>query len=214
MLRIGVQLPVWCDDAGEYLADARALDAAGVDSLWLDDDGDSAWLMLAAISAVTGQARLVAPVAPMAMSGLAARVAVLDRLSRGRLVLGVTSPSLLGPARATGSCPLILHCPDAAVDVGARSADGVLDVHDSPAACARAFTRVQQLRQREQQDGAFEYWARVDVPGDRAAWRRTLADYGAVGATGVIVRAEPRLLDMLRNADEDDDRSDLILAQG
>jgi len=35
-----------------------------------------------------------------------------------------------------------------------------------------------------------------------------------VGATGVIVPADPRLLDLVRNADVEDDRSDLTLAQG
>jgi hypothetical protein len=41
-----------------------------------------------------------------------------------------------------------------------------------------------------------------------------LAAAVADGTTGVIVPAGPRLLDLLRNADEEDDRSDLILAQG
>jgi hypothetical protein len=41
-----------------------------------------------------------------------------------------------------------------------------------------------------------------------------LRDFEAAGATGVIVRADPRLLDLLRNADEDEDRSDLTLTQG
>jgi len=41
-----------------------------------------------------------------------------------------------------------------------------------------------------------------------------LLDYEAARATGVLVPAGPRLLDMLRNADEEDDRSDLALAQG
>ena len=62
MLKIGVRLPSQFEDAGEYLADARALEAAGVDSLWLDEAGHEPWLVLAAIAAVTGRARLVAPV--------------------------------------------------------------------------------------------------------------------------------------------------------
>jgi hypothetical protein len=36
----------------------------------------------------------------------------------------------------------------------------------------------------------------------------------AVGATGIIVPADPRLLDLLRNGDEEEDRSDLGLSQG
>jgi hypothetical protein len=39
-------------------------------------------------------------------------------------------------------------------------------------------------------------------------------EYEEAGASGVIVPADPRLLDLLRNGDEEDDRSDLQLAQG
>ncbi len=49
MLKIGVRLPRQFEDAGEYLADARALESAGADSLWLDDAGYEPWLLLAAI---------------------------------------------------------------------------------------------------------------------------------------------------------------------
>jgi hypothetical protein len=61
MLEIGVQLPGRFDDSGDYLADAWAMDAAGVDSIWLDDEGYDRWQLLAAIAAVTGRARLMAP---------------------------------------------------------------------------------------------------------------------------------------------------------
>jgi hypothetical protein len=47
-----------------------------------------------------------------------------------------------------------------------------------------------------------------------AHWRGVLEAAGEVGATGIIVPSDPRLLDLLRNADEEDDRSDLTLAQG
>ena len=60
----------------------------------------------------------------------------------------------------------------------------------------------------------FESWSRIQVPDDRERWQRTLREYEAAGAYGVIVRANPRLLDLLRNVDGDDDRSDLQLAQG
>ena len=51
-------------------------------------------------------------------------------------------------------------------------------------------------------------------PTGREQWRGALAAAGAVGATGILVPANPRLLDLLRNGDEEDDRSDLTLAQG
>ncbi|HKX06495.1 MAG TPA: LLM class flavin-dependent oxidoreductase, partial [Methylomirabilota bacterium] len=62
MLKIGVLLPARFSEAGDYLADARALDAAGVDSLWLRDDDFDPWLVLAGIAAVTGRARLAVSV--------------------------------------------------------------------------------------------------------------------------------------------------------
>jgi hypothetical protein len=48
----------------------------------------------------------------------------------------------------------------------------------------------------------------------RPEWKETLLAYEEVGATGVIVPMDPRLLDLLRNPDVDDDRSDLQMAVG
>jgi hypothetical protein len=39
-------------------------------------------------------------------------------------------------------------------------------------------------------------------------------EYEEAGATGIVVPLDPRLLDLLRNGDEEEDRSDLGLAQG
>ena len=55
---------------------------------------------------------------------------------------------------------------------------------------------------------------RTDFPVDRPAWRRTLHAHAAAGATGVVVRHDERLLDLLRNPERDDDRSDMQLVQG
>jgi len=52
------------------------------------------------------------------------------------------------------------------------------------------------------------------MPDDRETWRRLRREYEDAGATGIIVPSDPRLLDLLRNGDEEDDRSDLGLAQG
>src|SRR5262245_28562490 len=92
MLKIGVWLPRQFEDAGEYLADARALDAAGVDSLWLDGGFHDPWLLLGGIAAVTGRSRLVAPVSlhdGREGASLRIRVETLHRLSRGRAALTV-----------------------------------------------------------------------------------------------------------------------------
>jgi hypothetical protein len=57
-------------------------------------------------------------------------------------------------------------------------------------------------------------WETVPLPEGRSAWRAVLADAGQRGVTGLVVAADPRLLDLLRNPDEEIDRRDLQLAQG
>jgi alkanesulfonate monooxygenase SsuD/methylene tetrahydromethanopterin reductase-like flavin-dependent oxidoreductase (luciferase family) len=55
------------------------------------------------------------------------------------------------------------------------------------------------------------------IPGDpdsRAAWRQTLLDASGRGPAGLLVPAGPRLLDILRNPDDQGGRRDLQLAQG
>jgi hypothetical protein len=54
----------------------------------------------------------------------------------------------------------------------------------------------------------------VTLPEGRVAWRELLADARQRGVPGLIVPADPRLLDLLRNPDEEIDRRDLQLAQG
>jgi hypothetical protein len=61
----------------------------------------------------------------------------------------------------------------------------------------------------------LEGWIEVEFPADRAAWRATLAEAEENRAPGVILAMDPRLLDLLRNPDVEDDRAtDLQLAQG
>lgn len=145
-MKIGVIFPSRFEDPGEFLADARAMEAADADSVWLEDDSDGLdpMLALAAIAAVTSQLRLgcvsARPLDPN-------RVATLQQLSRQRFI------------------------------------------------------------------AVPERWRRVEMPADRDAWAKTLAD--AEGAAdGVLVPLDPRLLDILRHPDDVIDRSDLILAQG
>jgi hypothetical protein len=57
-------------------------------------------------------------------------------------------------------------------------------------------------------------WESVPMPEGRAAWRETVADARQRGVPGLILPADPRLLDLLRNPDEEIDRRDLQLAQG
>jgi len=63
-------------------------------------------------------------------------------------------------------------------------------------------------------DGEWEHWLRVPPPTGRAAWRETLADATERGAPGLLVPADSRLLDMLRNPVDPGGRQDLHIAQG
>jgi probable F420-dependent oxidoreductase len=105
-LRIGIQLPEVERDVRwpEYLAMARAADAAGFDSIWLGDHllyrGDGrpergpweAWTLLAALAAATERVTLGPLVACAGFHppGLIAKMAAtVDEVSGGRFVLGV-----------------------------------------------------------------------------------------------------------------------------
>jgi len=224
VLKIGVLLPAHFVDTGDYLADARALDAAGVDSLWLTGGGFDPWLVMSGIAAVTGQARLAVPISARdaeTPDGLARRLATLDRLSRGR-VLATVAPAddpagteaLITCARRGGPRPVLVEALGGGhALVGARHADGLVATAE-PAECHAAFDQARDRRERDRLSTPFELWTRIPAPAGPEQWRERLAGAAAVGATGVIVPADPRLLDLVRNGDQEDDRSDLTLAQG
>jgi len=79
VLRIGVRC-VLTGDAGELFADARAIEAAGADSLWADAADGDPYVLLAALAALTWRVGLVAVGAPAG-----AGRATCERLARGRL---------------------------------------------------------------------------------------------------------------------------------
>ena len=93
-MKIGVLLPSRFEDPGEFLADARAMEAAGADSVWLEEgDGYDPMLALAACAAVTGKLRLglIVPDSPSPSGGESARgFETLQHLSRLRAVVGVS----------------------------------------------------------------------------------------------------------------------------
>jgi luciferase-like monooxygenase len=221
MLKIGVRLPRQFEDSGDYLADARAMESAGADSLWLDDDGYDPWLLLAGMATITGRIRLVAPVASAELRGskdLEPRIATLSRLSRGRMALAVTGAAEGGAgvdaaialARGAHCCVILETASDRRVGL----ADGVVGFSESPERFRAAVEPVTKFREREKLTGAFERWAAIKMPDDRETWRRVRREYEEAGATGIVIPLDPRLLDLLRNGDEEEDRSDLGLAQG
>jgi len=224
MLKIGVLLPCRFDDTGDYLADARALDSAGVDSLWLDNGGYEPWLVLAALATVTGQSRLVAPLTVAdgaAAAALDLRMATLAQLSRGRTVLSIGQAvkadgveTLIALARRSGYRVILDVASERHASLAARLADGLVGFDDSPELLQTTVPAIRRLREEAKLPEPFESWSRIKVPDDREQWQRTLREYEAAGAYGIIVPADPKLLDLLRNVDGDDDRSDLQLAQG
>jgi hypothetical protein len=63
-------------------------------------------------------------------------------------------------------------------------------------------------------DGDWERWERVPPPVSRASWQETLAAAVERGAEGLLVPADSRLLDLLRNPVQPGGRQDIHLAQG
>jgi hypothetical protein len=59
-----------------------------------------------------------------------------------------------------------------------------------------------------------ERWIHVGFPKDRDEWRAMRASAAESGATGIVLPNDPRLIDLLRNPDVVDDRSDLNIATG
>ncbi len=91
MVNVGVVLPAWFSDAGEYLADARALEEAGVHSLWLEakDRSPDPGMLLAAIAAVTSRVKLgLRMPSGDDAQGFDVRLDTLQRLSRFRAITG------------------------------------------------------------------------------------------------------------------------------
>ena len=145
-LRIGVRLAV-TGDAGELFADAKAVEAAGADSLWIDSADGDPYVVLAALAAVTWRVRLIARGAP---ARGAARETCAN-LARGRLVVAEESE---------------------------------------------------------------ERWSESAFPASRTAWDELRNASTAAGLTGVVLPNDPRLIDLLRNADIIEARDDLKLSFG
>ena len=130
MPKIGVRLPAAFASAGEFLADAQALEAAGADLITFGAGDLDRSLLLAALAGATSRVGLHVAGSPSE---------TLRQLARSRLVEDL------------------------------------------------------------------EGWQEVPFPADRGAWR----------TAGLLLEMDPRLLDLLRNPDLEDDRSgDLQLAQG
>ncbi|TMC78184.1 MAG: hypothetical protein E6J09_05235 [Chloroflexi bacterium] len=63
-------------------------------------------------------------------------------------------------------------------------------------------------------EGERERWRQLPFPASRAAWTELRAKHEADGLSGLVLPNDPRLLDLLRNPDVQEDRSDIKLAFG
>jgi alkanesulfonate monooxygenase SsuD/methylene tetrahydromethanopterin reductase-like flavin-dependent oxidoreductase (luciferase family) len=127
-----------------------------------------------------------------------------------------TIPAIrLAPPLRTGGPPLLVGgFSPPGYRRAATMGDGFIHGGGQPDRVAADFERVLDLRRAADREGPFELWVQVGAPTGRPEWKETLLAYEEVGATGVIVPMDPRLLDLLRNPDVDDDRSDLQMAVG
>ncbi len=200
-VRIGVLLDQRPSDLTAWLADAAAFDAAGADSLWVDPLPEASLdpvALMAALAVVTHRSLLVvgpsgldsaaprrtAGPATMASPERPAGLATVVRLARGRLRVR---------AEFTGD----IDVPAGATLLAYRGVGG------DPSAAETV-----------PEDGSERPWLVVAVPEGRASWRVELRDAAGRGGYGVVVAADSRMLDILRNPDDDGDRRDLQLAMG
>lgn len=85
MVKVAVRMPSAIGDPGEFLADVRALEAAGADGLWFSPEGEGGWLLLGAVAEATHRIRIGLDGGPHA----AVTVATLDKLAGGRVLVSV-----------------------------------------------------------------------------------------------------------------------------
>lgn len=176
------------DELGEWLSDGAAFEAAGADALFADFARTSPLdplAMTAALAAVTFRALLVTPLPPWDGPVAVRTLGTIDRLSRGRI-------RILADAVESGEL--------AEVVAG-------LGVFRRVSADPEVFEQIRE-------SGEVRRWLSAPAPDSRAAWRQSLTDAAEQGFGGLLVPVGPRLLDILRNPDDQGDRRDLQLAQG
>jgi len=83
VIRVAVTLPAVIADAGEFLADAAALDAAGADAIFVGGGSADPAVVLGAIAAVTRRVRLGSEGGDQALTQRS--IETLRAMSRGRV---------------------------------------------------------------------------------------------------------------------------------
>ena len=176
------------DELGGWLADGAAFEAAGADALCIDVAPEpelDPLSLTAALAALTFRALLITSLPAAGSPAIAGTLGTIEQLSRGRL-------RILADAIPSGELA------DIALRVGVfRRVPGDPE----------AFEHVHEPEEAQR-------WISVPSPDSRAAWRQTLLDASEGGHAGLLVPAGPRLLDILRNPDDQGGRRDLQLSQG
>jgi len=100
-MKVGVLFPSRFEEPGEFFADARAMEAAGVDSVWMEDDGTGLdpLLALAAIGASVHELRLglIRPSGSAGNPEYDRRISTLQLLSHRRAIVGLAeSAGIIG----------------------------------------------------------------------------------------------------------------------
>jgi len=189
-VKVGVLLARQPDDLGEWLADGTAFEAAGADALWVDfapkPELDSLALT-AALAAVTFRSLLVTtmPASDGPSQAPARMLATIEQLSHGRL-------RIVADATPFG---------------------GLGEIGSGLGVFRRIPVAPETFEHTREPDEA-ERWVSAPSPDSRATWRATLLDAAERGFRGLLVPADPRLLDIMRNPDDPGERRDLQLAQG
>ena len=176
------------DDLGEWLADGAAFEAAGADALCIDVAPEpelDPLSLTAALAALTFRSLLITGLPAAGSPAIAGTLGTIGRLSHGRL-------RILADAIPPGELA------DIALRLGAF----------------RRVSRDPDVFEHMRAPEEAERWISVPSPDSRAAWRQTLLDASEGGHAGLLVPAGPRLLDILRNPDDQGGRRDLQLSQG
>jgi hypothetical protein len=184
-VRVGVRLARQPDDLGAWLADGTAFESAGVDALWVDP----------------------APEPDLHPLALTAALAALTF----RSLLVTTLPPDPQPSALAGMLASIgrlshgrLRILTEASPTGDPGGPGVFRRVPGDAECFEHLRGMDEV----------ERWVAISAPDGRAAWRAAVRDAAERGFQGLVVPADPRLLDILRNPDDHGGRHDLQLAQG
>lgn len=140
-----------------------------------------------------------------------------------RLPAGVDSGELLAEAGALEAAGAgLLWAGDGELEpvtllaaVAARTSRIRLALEAPAAGRERELETLRALSRGRLVVGLPEGWVEAAAPAGRADWRELRAQHEAAGTVGILLAYDPRLVDLLRNPDQEDDRSqDLQLAQG